>query len=89
VYLKNNREVVPKLHLGSEQNMKTNPSTHPQAVKKTWTIQNRYGYSYVEIHIAQTVSVSDGRHLTRLYQSTYDNDKEESSIIPTVVVEIG
>jgi hypothetical protein len=28
--------------LGSEQSMETNPSTHPRAVQKMWTIRNRY-----------------------------------------------
>jgi hypothetical protein len=31
---RDNREVVPKLHLKSEQNMETNTSTHPEAVQK-------------------------------------------------------
>ena len=89
MYPENNSEVVPKLRLGSEQNMETNPSTHLRAVQKTWTIQNRYGHRYVEIRIPPTVSVSDGRRLTGLHRSTYYNGKEESSIIPRVAVETG
>ena len=89
MYPKNNREVVPKLHLRSEQNMETNPSTHPWAVEKIWTIQSRYGHSYAEIRIPPTVSILDRRRLTWLHRSMYDNGKEESSIIPRVVVETG
>jgi len=66
VYPENNREVMPKLYLGPERNMETNPSTHPQAVQKTWTIQNRYGRRYAKICIPPTVSLSDGRRLTGL-----------------------
>ena len=43
VYLENNGEVLPKLRLGREQNMEANPSTHPRAVQKMWTIRKRYG----------------------------------------------
>ena len=50
-----------KLYLGSEHTMKTNPSTHPRAVQKTWTIRNRYGHRYAKIYIPPTVSVLDGR----------------------------
>jgi hypothetical protein len=70
VYPENNREVVPKLRLESEQNMETNPSTHPWAVQKTWTIQNRYGHRYAKIRIPPTVSVSDRRRLTGLRTTT-------------------
>ena len=70
MYPENNREVVPKLRLRSEQNMETNPSTHPRAVQKTWTIRNRYGHRYAKIHIPPTVSVSDRRRLTGLRTTT-------------------
>ena len=46
--------------------LKLTPSTHPQAVQKTWTIQNRYGYRYAKICIFPTVSLSNGRRLARL-----------------------
>ena len=42
-----------------------------------------------EIRISPTVSVSDGRRLTGLHRSTYDNGKEKSLIIPRVAVEKG
>jgi hypothetical protein len=66
VYPENNRVVKPKLYLGSEQNMETNPSTHPQAIHKMWMIRNRYERRYAMICIPPTVSLSNGRHLTRL-----------------------
>ena len=34
VYPENNREVLPKLLLGPERTMETNPSTHPRAIQK-------------------------------------------------------
>jgi hypothetical protein len=69
VYPKNNGEVMPKPCLGSEQTMETNPSTHPRAVQKIWTIRNRYGYRYAKICIFLTVSLSNGRHLTGLHDT--------------------
>ena len=66
MYPENNREELPKLGLGPEQTMETNPSTHPWAVQKTWTIQNRYGRRYAKIRIPTTVSLSDERCLTEL-----------------------
>jgi hypothetical protein len=68
VYPENNREVVLKLGLGSEQTMETNPSTHPQAVQKTWMIQNRYGYRYAKVCTPPTVSLSNGRRLIGLHE---------------------
>jgi hypothetical protein len=89
VYLENNREVVPKLCLGSKQNMETNPSTYSRAVQKTWIIRNKNGHRYAKICIPPIISVLDGRRLTRLHRSTYDNGKEDSLIIPRVAVETG
>ena len=89
MYPENNRGVMLKHRLGPERTMETNPSTHPRAVQKMWTIRNRYGHRYAEIHIPPTVSISDGRRLTRLHRSTYYNGKKESSIIPRVAVETG
>jgi hypothetical protein len=66
VYPENNREMVPKLSLGSEQTIETNSSTHPRAVQRMWTIRNRYGYRYAKICILPTVSLSNGRRLTGL-----------------------
>jgi hypothetical protein len=84
VYPKNNKEVVPKLHLGSEQNMETNSSTHPRSVQKIWTIRNRYDRRYAKTYIPPTISLSDGRCLTRL-RAGYDHDKE-TRVIPRVLV---
>jgi hypothetical protein len=55
VYPENNREVVPKLYLESKQTMETNPSMHPQAIQKMWTIPNRYGYRYAKVCTPPTV----------------------------------
>jgi hypothetical protein len=60
VYPENNGEVMPKLHLRSEQNMETNTSTHPQAVQKMWTIENRYShkdiqrFAYLQLYLFRT-----------------------------------
>jgi hypothetical protein len=59
-------EVMPKLYLRSDQDKETNSSTDPQAVQKTWTIRNRYGRRYAQKCIPPVVSLSNGRHLTRL-----------------------
>ena len=45
---------------------KLTPPTHPWAVQKMWTIQNRYGFRYGNICIFSTVSLSNGRRLARL-----------------------
>ena len=45
---------------------KLTTSTHPRAVQKTWTIQNRYGRTYATFCIFPSVSTSNGRRLTRL-----------------------
>jgi hypothetical protein len=66
VYPENNRDVVPKLYLGSEQTMETNSSTHPQAVQKMWMIQNRYGYRYAKVYTPPTISLSNRRRLIGL-----------------------
>ena len=65
-YPENNWEVMPKLYLGLEQTIETNPSTHPRAVQKMWTIRNRYGHRYAKICIPPTISLSNGRRLTGL-----------------------
>ena len=52
---------------------KLTTSTHPWAVQKTWTIQNRYGYRYATICIFRTVSLSNGR---RLGYVTYEHNTE-------------
>jgi hypothetical protein len=57
---------MPKLCLRSDQDMETNSSTDPWAVQKPWTIRNRYGQRYAQKCIPPAVSLSDGRHLTRL-----------------------
>ena len=47
--------------------MRTNPIYAPyQAVQKTWTIRNRYGRTYAKFCIFPSVSISNGRRLTRL-----------------------
>jgi hypothetical protein len=66
VYPENNREVMPKPCLESEQTKETNPSTHPRAVQNAWTIQNRYSRRYAMIYICPIVSLSNGRRLTGL-----------------------
>ena len=65
-YPENNREVMLKHCLGPELTMETNPSMHPWAVQKTWTIRNRYGHRYAKICIPPIVSLSNGRRLTGL-----------------------
>jgi len=55
--------------------METKPATHPRAVQKTWTIRNRYGYIYAKICIFPTVSLSNGRRLTRLRDIWTSNEK--------------
>ena len=42
-------------------------STHPRAVQKMWTIRNRYGRTYAKFCIIPSVSISNGRRLTRLH----------------------
>jgi hypothetical protein len=79
---------MPKLYLELEQNMETNPSTHPWAVQKMDNL-NRYSYTYAKIYILLTVSLSNGRRLTELHRSTYDNGKKERLIISKVAVETG
>ena len=59
-------EVLPKICLGMEWSMKTKLMSHTRAVHKTWTIRNRYGYTYANICIFPMVSLSNGRHLTGL-----------------------
>ena len=64
---------------------KLTPSTHPRAVQKTWTIQNRYGYRYAKICIFPTVSLSNGRRLARLrdIQTSYiSHHMEEGCRMP-------
>ena len=70
---------MSKLYLEPERSMETNPSTHPRAVQKTWTIRRRYGRKYAEIRISLTVSLSDGRRLTGLRRPHKDIE-----IIPRV-----
>ena len=55
--------------------METKPATHPRAVQKTWTIRNRYDYIYAKICIFPTVSLSNGRRLTRLRDIRTSNEK--------------
>ena len=45
---------------------KLTPSTHPRAVQKMWTVRNRYGRTYAKFCIFPSVSISNGRRLTRL-----------------------
>ena len=84
MYLENNREVLPKPHLGPDRTIQTKSSTHQRAVQITWTIQNRYGRRYAEIRIPTTVSLSDGRRLTGLRDLARVTDK---GLIPRVAVE--
>ena len=58
--------MLSKLCSDRSRAWKLTPSTHPRAVQKTWTIWNRYGYRYSKICIFPTVSLSNGRRLTRL-----------------------
>jgi len=54
---------------------KLTASMHPQAVQKTWTIRNSYGYRYAKICISPTISLSNGRRLTGLCM-IYEQDME-------------
>ena len=67
VYPENNGEMMPILSLSNgSRPWKLTPSTHPRAVQKMWIIRNRYGRTYAKFCIFPSVSISNGRHLTRL-----------------------
>ena len=87
VYPENNREVLPKLLLGPERTMETNPSTHPRAVQNTWTIRKRYGRRYAKICIPSTVSLPNGRRLTGL-RAGYDRHAQKEVIYTKGVGEV-
>ena len=46
--------------------METNPIYASSGCPKTWTIRNRYGRTYAKFCIFPSVSISNGRCLTRL-----------------------
>ena len=66
VYPENNREMMPKPYLGPECSMETNYLHILRLSTKAWTIRNKYGYKYANIWIFSTISVSNGKCLTRL-----------------------
>ena len=86
MYLENNREMMLKLFLGSEQTMETNPTYASAGCPKNVTIQNRYGFRYGNICIFPTISLSNGRRLTGYV--IYDHDTKRG-VIPRVAVESG
>ena len=66
VYPENNGEWCRYSVSNASRTWKLTPSTHPRAVQKTWTIWNRYGRTYAKFCIFPSVSISNGRCLTRL-----------------------
>ena len=80
VYPENNRGVMPKHRLGPERTMETNPSTHPRTVQKMWTIRNRNARRYAKICIPPKISLSDGRRLTGLHQSTTTDKRKRGDL---------